>query len=192
MKLLAASLLIVSAFVVSDAHAQGLPASGGLAVDVAVGYTTIHANEGPGLCGCFYLSGGSAEFSVKNEHDVAFVTSVSGVTASNINNIDQNLNLYTVLEGVRYSFDRGHRFVPFGEAAVGFIHTSSNWVVYKNTTSAAAQAGGGLDIKVSRRFAVRAAQVDYLFGSTANGQNNLQNEIKYSAGIIFHLNPSSR
>jgi hypothetical protein len=194
MKLLVASLLIVSALgaLGTRAQAQALPTAGGLALDVGATYTTIHANEGPGQCGCFYMSGGSAEFSVKNEHNVAFVTSVSGTYQGNINNIQQNLTLLTILEGVRYSRDRGGRFVPFGEAAVGFAHTMSNYVVYKNTNAAAAQVGGGLDIRVSRRFSLRAAQVDYLFTSSPNGQNNFQNEIRYGAGIVFHLNPSKR
>lgn len=192
MKLLVASLLIVSALCAFDTYAEGqaLPTAGGLALDVGATYTTIHANEGPGQCGCFYMSGGSAEFSVKNEHNVAFITSVSGTYANNINNIQQNLKLFTVLEGVRYSLDRGGRFVPFGEASLGFAHTASNYIVYKDTSAAAAQIGGGLDIKVSKRFAIRAAQVDYLFTSSPNGQNNFQNEIRYGAGLVFHLNPS--
>jgi hypothetical protein len=192
MKLLAASLLIVltTGVFTARAHAQALPSSGGLALDLGATYTTIHANEGPGQCGCFYMSGGTVEFSVKNEHNVSFVTSFSGTHAENINSIEQTLTLYTLLEGVRYSIDHGRRFVPFGEAYVGFAHTTSNYVLYKNTSAAAAQVGAGLDFHLSRRWALRPAQVDYLFTSSPNGQNNFQNEIRYGAGIIYHLNPS--
>lgn len=194
MKLLAASLLIVLTTGVfsTRVHAQALPASGGLNMDLGATYTTIHANEGPGQCGCFYMSGGTLEFAVKNDRNVAFVTSFSGTHADNINAIEQTLTLYTLLEGVRYSVDHGGRFVPFGEAAIGFAHTTSNYVLYKNTSAAAAQVGGGLDLHISRRFAIRAAQVDYLFTSSPNGQNNFQNEIRYGAGIVYHLNPSRR
>jgi hypothetical protein len=194
MKLLAASLLIVLSTGVFATHAsaQSLPTSGGLALDLGATYTTIHSNEGPGQCGCFYMGGGSVEFSVKNEHNVSFVTSFSGTHADNINAIEQTLTLFTLLEGVRYTIDHGGRFAPFGEASVGFVHTTSNYILYKDTSAAAAQVGAGIDLRVSRRFSVRPAQVDYLFTSSPNGQNNFQNEIRYGAGIIYHLNASRR
>src|SRR5438309_369221 len=58
-------------------------------------------------------------------------------------------------------------------------------------------SGGGVDIGLSRHFAIRAAQVDYLrtnfssadalstglFGNT----NGRQNSFRYSAGIVFRF-----
>jgi outer membrane immunogenic protein len=191
MKYFAASLLIVMSLGTGLAHAQSTPTASRLAVDVAAGFTSIHANEGPGQCGCFFINGGSGEFSVTNSHDLSFVTNVGGGTTSNINNIGQNLTLYTVLEGARYTLGHG-KLAPFGEAFVGISHTASNYVIYKNTTSAAAMTGGGLDLRLSSRFAIRAAEVDYLFTSSPNGQNNFQNQLRLTAGIVIHLNKGGR
>jgi outer membrane immunogenic protein len=49
--------------------------------------------------------------------------------------------------------------------------------------------GGGVDVKISRRFSIRPAQVDYLltrfneFGTGAQTQNNL----RVSTGVVFHF-----
>jgi peptidoglycan-associated lipoprotein len=194
MKLFTVNLLIAISMGLlgASAHAQATPANGGLTLDLGATYTIIHSNEGPGQCHCFYMSGGGAELAVKNNRGVSFVTSFSGTQAQNINNIDQNLTLYTVLEGVRYSLKHSGRFSPFGEAGVGFAHTNSNYVIYKDTTVAAAQVGGGLDLRVSRHLSIRPAQIDYLFTSSPNGQNNFQNEIRYGAGFVYHFNPPTR
>jgi opacity protein-like surface antigen len=57
--------------------------------------------------------------------------------------------------------------------------------------------GGGLDIGVSKHFAIRAAQVDYLqtrFSPTdalttglSSSVNDRQNSLRYQAGIVFRF-----
>lgn len=173
---------------VGSAQAQATPAGTGLRFDVAGGFTTIHANEGPGVCGCFYMNGGSGEFSITNSHNISFVTNVGYTSATNVNNDDRNLALLTVLEGARYSLDHGGRFVPFGQAMVGFAHTSSNYLIDESTARLALATGGGLDIRINHRFSVRPAQVEYLFTTVPNGQNNFQNQLRLTAGIVIHLN----
>jgi opacity protein-like surface antigen len=55
--------------------------------------------------------------------------------------------------------------------------SSSNWF--------AVALGGGLDLKVTRHFAVRAGQFDYqLVNSSANGHGH-QNDFRFSSGIVF-------
>jgi outer membrane immunogenic protein len=192
MKRFAASLLIVLGLGAVSAQAQATPAASQLTFDVAGTGTVIRANEGPGVCGCFFMYGGSGEFSIKNSRGISFVTNAGYTSQTNINNIDRNLALLTVLEGVRYSRDHGGRFIPFGEAFVGIAHTSTNYRIDESTTRAAVMTGGGLDIRLTDRFAVRLPQVDYLFTTTPNGQNNFQNELRMSAGIVFHVNKPGR
>lgn len=174
------------------AEAQAAAAATGLRLDVAAGFTAIHANEGPAVCGCFYMYGGNGEIAVTNSHNLAFVTNVGYTSQTNINNDDRNLGLLTIMEGARYSLDRGGRFVPFGEAFVGVSVTNSNYVIDKSTARLGAMTGGGLDIRLTSRFSVRPAQVDYLFTTVPNGQNNFQNQLRMSAGIVFHVNKLSR
>jgi len=60
--------------------------------------------------------------------------------------------------------------------------SSSNWF--------AVALGGGVDLKVTRHFAVRAGQFDYQFvNSSANGSGH-QNDFRFSSGIVFALGGS--
>ena len=175
-----------------SAKAQAAPAATGLRVDVAGGFTVIHANEGPAVCGCFFMNGGSGELAVTNSRNISFVTNVGYTSATNINGNDRNLALLTVLEGGRYSLDRGGRFVPFGQVMIGFAHTSTNYVIDSSAARLALATGGGLDVRISDRFSVRPAEVEYLFTTIPNGQNNFQNQIRMTAGIVFHINKLGR
>ena len=55
-------------------------------------------------------------------------------------------------------------------------------------TSFSMIAGGGVDFKISKRFAFRPIEVDYMltkFPSLLTGQSNIQNGLRASAGFIF-------
>jgi outer membrane immunogenic protein len=199
MKSFARTLLIVlglgagvSGYGSSTAHAQAGVTASQLRVDVAGGFTVIHANEGPGVCGCFYMNGGSGEVAVTNSHNISFVTNVGYTSQTNIGNIDRNLALLTVLEGGRYTLDHGGRFNPFGQAMVGIAKTSTNYKIDESAARLALAVGGGLDIRLSNRFSIRPAEVEYLFTTIPNAQNNFQNQLRMTAGIVFHVNGSRR
>jgi hypothetical protein len=49
----------------------------------------------------------------------------------------------------------------------------------------AARVGGGIDVPVSSRFAIRAIQIDYFPTTFANATNDHQNNLMISAGIVF-------
>lgn len=121
--------------------------------------------------------------------------------------VTANQSMYNFLFGptVTTSFGRTSVFghVLFGQAlsnlgggiSLPIIGGISSGVT--NATAFAMAFGGGVDIGLSRHFAIRAAQVDYLrtqfrsadalsaglFGST----NGRQNNFRYSAGIVFRF-----
>jgi len=50
--------------------------------------------------------------------------------------------------------------------------------------------GGGFDIPVSKSFAIRPVQFDYVltrFGNQLGGGNNSQHNFRYQAGIVFRF-----
>ena len=195
MKCFARNLLIVLGlgagafgFATSSAHAQAIPAASQLRVDLAGGFTVIHANEGPAVCGCFYMNGGSGELAVIGGHHISYITNVGYTSIQNINNIDRNLALLTVLEGGRYTVHYGGRFAPFGQGMVGFAKTSTNYKIDQSAARVALAVGGGVDLRVTNHFSIRPAEVEYLFTTIPNGQNNFQNQIRMTAGVVFHLN----
>jgi hypothetical protein len=117
----------------------------------------------------------------------------------------QHVRLHTFLFGPEFRYQRG-RAVLFGHTlagvAVGKIGTrvgvslrtpsgtgASTYLPAMGATGFAAGLGGGLDLKVNRRYMIRVGQLDYLptgadFGiATSSTENNL----RYSAGIVLRF-----
>lgn len=55
------------------------------------------------------------------------------------------------------------------------------------SNSFAVKAGGGLNVALSRRLALRAIEADYLSTRFPNTTNNEQNNLALGAGIVFRL-----
>ena len=91
------------------------------------------------------------------------------------------------------------RFKPFGYALAGIAHNRSSFTNFRctsgtcpaqaggdfrfNDTGFAAAIGGGLDIKLSRRFDLRAIQVDY---NPIYSDSRMDNNFRVGVGIVFH------
>jgi hypothetical protein len=72
--------------------------------------------------------------------------------------------LYSITAGPRIAFVNHSKVVPFGYVVVGVNHyraVTQPWpFAYEARTAAEVAAGGGLDVVVSRRWAVRVLQVE--------------------------------
>lgn len=136
-----------------------------------------------------------------NYHTLASISLLPGVSAS------ANQTLYTFLFGPTVTANFGKSAV-FGHALFGAARASSGAGVsipviggfstgLTNATAFAMAFGGGVDIGVSRHFAIRAAQVDYIhtrfnsldalstgLSSSAGGG---QNTFRYSGGIVLRF-----
>ena len=51
----------------------------------------------------------------------------------------------------------------------------------------AASVGGGLDVRVAERVAIRAAQLDYYPFRTSEGGGLTFNNFRFGAGVVFYL-----
>lgn len=111
-------------------------------------------------------------------------------------------NLFTYLFGPEIKV-RAHKINPFGHLLFGAAHTN----VYGNAFTTICQRivggcsfskepsadafamafGGGVDIPINKRIAVRPAEIDYLLTRFSNPftQTNNQNTFRYSAGVLF-------
>jgi opacity protein-like surface antigen len=128
---------------------------------------------------------------------------------------------FSYLFGPRVSINKTGKYSPFFEYFVGGIHNSRSFSVansqipvgivipagftvepgltstkFRSTQNAFAMAiGGGFDIKVNNRVAVRPIQLDYLpshfsplnFSTTIGNNTRWQNNLRYSAGISFRF-----
>jgi hypothetical protein len=89
------------------------------------------------------------------------------------------------LFGPRVNF-RGGRVTPFAQVLLGAMW-ASDAIVLGSKTAFGTTAGGGIDVTVSRHFAVRPVQAEYFLTKFPDGDNNRQNNFRYSAGIVFRF-----
>lgn len=86
----------------------------------------------------------------------------------------------TFMAGPRFSIRR-ERVNPWVHGLFGLANTK---ILGASSNDFAAVLGGGLDINVNDRFAVRAAQLDYLFTQGTFGVSNTHN-MRFSAGVVI-------
>ena len=98
---------------------------------------------------------------------------------------------------------RFHKFEPFGEVLFGVAHVdayanlskviaatpTATLHVQGNQNPFTLAAGGGVDLPVGKRFAIRIAEVDYVLTRLTNvlTSTNNQNNFRYIAGVQFRF-----
>jgi len=198
-------LLVLSAAVSArPAVAQGAQPPAGnssaaaekqMPAEVAIEYTYVHSNAPPASCACFNLNGGSATFAwTFKPGNFALVGDITSAHAGSISTAGLDLTLSTYTAGVRYLPKlRDSPLHPWGQVLVGVAHASGTLAQAPNPGAAnagaafAANLGGGLDLRLNRRFAIRLYEVEYLLTTFDNGSNNHQNNLKVSTGVVIHF-----
>jgi peptidoglycan-associated lipoprotein len=163
--------------------------------ELALDYSYLHSNAPPGGCGCFNLNGGGAAFAwTLKPGSLALVGDVNVAYAGAASSSGDNLTLSTFTAGGRYAHRFGHSpLQPFGQALIGLAHSSGTLVQGSNPGAAnagaafAANLGGGLDLRASRRFSIRLVEAGYLLTTFDNGSNNHQNNLRINAGVVIHF-----
>lgn len=177
------------------AVAQPAAAHSDSRADLALDYTYLRSNAPPGGCGCFNLNGGSAAFGwqIKQSH-FALVGDVTVAEAGKISSNGLGLTLSTFTAGARYQLRLGHSPLhPFGQILAGAAHGSGSLVNGQNPSVSnsggtfAGIAGGGIDLHLSHRLSIRLVEADYLATTFNNGDNDHQNNLRLSAGAVFHF-----
>jgi len=190
---IAALLLLAfgfTAITVQPAHAQNAAR-----IDVGVDYNYVRSNAPPGGCGCFSLNGGNVWAAFNFTRSLGIVGELASQHASDVAGTTADLTLTSYLAGPRYRFTRAHRFTPFAQALVGGVHASGVLAPGSSGLSGSANAfamiaGGGLDVGLSRHFAVRAVEADYYLTRFDNGVNDHQNNLRIAAGVVVRFGGS--
>jgi hypothetical protein len=103
---------------------------------------------------------------------------------------------YTFLGGPRLSLRNHTRFTPFVQGLFGEMHTTQVSLCPTCTSILPAQsafalaAGGGLDIRLTHRIAIRAVQGEYFmtrFDNLATGKSSSQADARLSTGLVFRF-----
>jgi hypothetical protein len=194
--------------------AAAMPYSAGLnigtpRVELFLGYSYLHAV--PGLAAgnrLVWLNGGSSSIAYNFNRYLGIVADVGAMTNSEVrftgaytSTVDvnnSNVNAFTYLFGPRLSFRKYNRVTPFAQVLFGGAHANevtltpctSGCTLLPSQSTFAVTAGGGLDIKVHRHFAIRVIQAEYLmtnFDNLTTGKSATQNDMRLSSGIVFRL-----
>ena len=162
-------------------------------VDLAVTYLAQRSNLTPGQF--FWRQGGTFELSTQGPHGLGIAMNIEGSEASNILGTGIDLDTLTTTFGPRYTWH--HRKVAvFGQGLIGESHA---WNSYFPQTGGpvtdfntfALQVGGGVDLPISRHFAVRPIQADWIRTQFPNATTTVQNNLRLGAGIVLRI-PQSR
>lgn len=192
------ALLLIIAAVSTTAGAQTTsahPASSG--PELSLQYTYVRSNAPVGQCLCFSPQGGSASLAVplhSNHFFLAGDVTVGHAGKISANGYDLTLSAFTA--GVRYrpGFSLG-RVAPFAQVLAGGAHATGT-LVGGNTPAArdssvvfASNLGGGLDLRLhpDSHLSIRLLEADYLVTLFHNGQNDHQNMLRLSTGLVIHF-----
>ncbi|MDE1160687.1 MAG: OmpA family protein [Acidobacteriaceae bacterium] len=187
-----ASLLLLMTAGLTAAQAQkanGSPTPWVPRATVALGYSVLDANAPPGNSEGFFANGGFLSASVSVNNWLSLVGEFNGVHAKQIGNLGQNLTLLEYAGGPRATL-RQSRFSEFGQVTVGGVHAMDSYfpTATSYTTSAnsfAVTMGGGMDYELTRRFALRPFEVQYLHTALPNAVNGSQNQVLLGAGLVI-------
>jgi outer membrane immunogenic protein len=191
--------LVAPFLTIANLQAQAVPAastSGHHETDVAVTYTEQYSNlvSTP----TFWQPGGSVEVSAQVYRGLGLAANVTGNNVPNAANSGIGLTIVSANFGPRYTYykpigaERKRSVAVFGQSLIGqawgfnsYFPTASG--VKTDYISFDLQLGGGVDIGVSRHFAVRVFQADWLRTQFPNANTNVQNNLRLAAGIVFRI-----
>jgi outer membrane immunogenic protein len=156
-----------------------------------IDYNYVRTNAPPGGCGCISMNGGDGWFAYNLPHSFAAVAQFSIQHASNIAGA-ADLTFTSYLFGPRYGRRVTRRVMPYGQVLFGGTHAGGTLApgssgIAGSANAFAMTAGGGVEVEVRRRLAIRPAEVDYFLTRFANAVNDHQNNFRFSAGVVFRF-----
>jgi outer membrane immunogenic protein len=186
------SILLITALMLAAASSAMAQAQESYNGDVAATYHLVRANAGPGQCGCFGLNGGGISGSWNFRGPWSLVTEFSSEYTGSGPTAGSSLTLTSILAGGRYYLPQpwlhgNHKPLPFAQVLVGAAHAGGGvGGIGDASYGFATRMGGGIDVRLNSRFAVRVLQIDYDLTRIANATNDHQNNLLVGAGIVFH------
>jgi opacity protein-like surface antigen/outer membrane protein OmpA-like peptidoglycan-associated protein len=177
--------------------------------ELFVGYSYLRALPAPTTGNrLMWMNGGSTSLALNFNRYLGIVGDFGAYTNSQMRfqggywstvDVDNpNVGAFSYLFGPRISFRSHSRVTPFVQALFGGMHAnevtltgctfSCTFLPSENTFAWA--AGGGLDVRVRRHFAIRLIQAEYLmtrFPDYSTGLTTSQNDMRLSSGIVFRF-----
>jgi hypothetical protein len=187
------SMAVMLAAGVAAAQNQSAP------IDLAVTYDALHTNHITAQN--FWMQGGAVELGARMYRGLGIAARVEGLHAGTGTTTGEPLSLVTAVFGPRYTLEtRSHRYAIFGEGLAGIsngFHSlfsegsgpvgSVNAGTTSSSNALAIDIGGGLDVRLNHRFALRAVRASYLRTQFPNTTTNVQNSLSLSSGVVVRF-----
>lgn len=144
--------------------------------------------------GRFVLQGGAAEFGANSQKGFGAAANVTGTHTSSAGAQKVPINLITATFGPRFRWYPAHssRVSVTAEIMVGEVNGfhgvyPAPGAASDSANALAVQGGGMIDIGGSHRIAWRVLRADWVYTQLPNSQNNIQNDLRLSAGVVFRF-----
>ncbi len=181
------------------APAQAVLAGQSAPIDLAVTYDALHTNHITAQN--FWMQGGAVELGARAYRGLGIAARVEGLHARANSTTGEPVSLVTTVFGPSYTWEMGsHRCAIFGEGLVGIsngFHSlfsegsrpvgSVNAGTTSSSNALAVDVGGGLDVRLNHRFALRALRASYLHTQFPNTTTNVQNSLSLSTGLVMRF-----
>ncbi len=156
------------------------------AVDVFAGASLLRLDEG-------HVNGGALALRFPWRGNLGLVTQATFHSGSALG---EDLRELTLMAGPSLTLGRGRRLGAFVQARAGLARERRQVEVFgvaigpdgvcsggcPSTTAFAAEAGGGLDLRLGARFSLRLAQVDYRL---TRAEGDADRRLRLSAGLVW-------
>jgi opacity protein-like surface antigen len=173
-------------------------------VEAFVGYSLVHVSVNttgavPGMdidpSGApasygFNFNGGSGQLAYNVTPMIGVVADFGGYSCScTSNGVTVNTNVISYLFGPRFSYRRsGSKLVPFGQVLFGGARLANAITLPTvDDNQFALTVGGGVDYNLTQHIAIRPIQAEYFMTKFNDGDNNRQNNFRYSAGVVIQF-----
>lgn len=158
-----------------------LPAQSAPQAEAFLGYSLYHTGDTLGKYAVPTMHGGGAQFTYNLNDWLGLTVDGSGQTA-------HDWNRFSIAAGPQFKMRRPH-FEPFAETLVGMQHIAP--APAASESSVTCLLGGGVDIPITTRFAVRPVQLDYTYAHYDKlypaGRTADLHALRYQAGLLFRL-----
>lgn len=190
-KAAATAALMLAASIASAAQpaSQAVPAAPSL--NVALTYNATLSNLV--TSSRFWMQGAGAQIEGRFYGGWGAVADISGMHIANMNSTGAGLDMVTATFGPRYTWSPAHaRYQIFGQALAGVANGFNSvfpgpLTAETTANSLAVKAGGGINLQLKPRYALRLFEADYLRTQMPNSTNNGQNNFQLGAGVVMRL-----
>jgi outer membrane immunogenic protein len=158
-------------------------------VEAFAGYSFVHAsvNPGGGVSYGYNFNGGSGQLAYNLTHMFGIVGDFGGYTTDTVSHgVPLDTNVISYMVGPRVSFrSSGSRIVPYAQALLGGARLANGYISGNAVNNFALALGGGIDFKLTQHIWVRPVQAEYFMTTFNDGNNDRQNNFRYSAGVVL-------